>query len=62
MSKTCSSAEEAEETIRHYQDRKGEEGNFEQRGDKFIVYRNTDGKVLKSVNYSAADLKSRLTQ
>ncbi|HLU93552.1 MAG TPA: nucleoside triphosphate pyrophosphohydrolase family protein [Membranihabitans sp.] len=62
MSKTCSSVEEAEETIRHYQNGKGEEGSFQKRGDKFIVYRNTDGKVLKSVNYSVADLKSKLTQ
>lgn len=62
MSKTCSTVGEAEETIRHYQDNKGEEGNYQKRGDKFIVYRNTDGKVLKSVNYSAADLKSGLTQ
>lgn len=62
MSKTCSSTDEAEKTIEHYKDRKGEEGYYEKRQDKVIVYRKSDGKVLKSVNYSAADLKSHLTQ
>lgn len=62
MSKTCMSVEEAEETIEHYKTRKEEEGYYEKRGDKYIVYRKTDRKVLKSVNYSEADLKSGLTQ
>ena len=62
MSKTCSSTEEAEATIEHYKDRKGEEGYYEKRQDKYIVYRKTDRKVLKSVNYSEADLKRGLTQ
>lgn len=62
MSKTCSTVEEAEETIRHYQERKGEDGYIQQRGEVFTVHRNTDGKVLKSIRYSEADLKSKLTQ
>src|SRR5690606_14773279 len=62
MSKTCISVEEAEETILHYKTRKEEEGYYEKRGDKYIVYRKADRKVLKSVNYSEADLKSGLTQ
>nr|WP_261395396.1 nucleoside triphosphate pyrophosphohydrolase family protein [Membranihabitans marinus] len=62
MSKTCQSVEEAESTIAHYMDRKKEEGFYEKKQDKYIVYRKSDRKVLKSVNYSEADLKSRLTQ
>lgn len=62
MSKTCHTEEEAEETIRHYLERKGETGYFEKRQDKYIVYRESDGKVLKSIKYSEADLKSNLTQ
>ena len=62
MSKTCSTMEEAEATIRHYQERKGEDGYIEQRGEVYIVHRKTDGKVLKSIKYSEADLKSKLTQ
>ncbi len=62
MSKTCQTEAEAEETIRHYLETKGEAGYYEKRQDKFIVYRESDGKVLKSVKYSEADLRSNLTQ
>lgn len=62
MSKTCSSVEEAERTIAYYKDRKGEDGFYEEKQGKYIVYRMADGKVLKSVKYSEADLKSGLTQ
>lgn len=58
MSKTCSTEEEAHETIRHYKDTKKQEGYVEPKNDKFIVYRKGDGKVLKSVKYSEANLKS----
>lgn len=62
MSKTCSSQEEAEETIRHYVDTKGEKGEWIEKNGKYVVYRKTDRKVLKSIRYSEADLKSNLTQ
>lgn len=62
MSKTCNSVEEAEKTIQHYRDGKGEEGYYEKKQEKYIVYRTSDGKVLKSVNYSEADLMTGLTQ
>lgn len=62
MSKTCHSKEEAEETVQHYLDRKGEQGHIREKNGKYIVYRDSDGKVLKSVNYSEADLKAGLTQ
>lgn len=58
MSKTCATEEEAHETVRHYKTKRNQEGYIEPKNDKFIVYRKGDGKVLKSVKYSAADLKS----
>ncbi len=60
MSKVCRSMEEAEATLQHYRDSSGTEGEIRQKGDHFLVYRKEDGKVLKSVNYSAADLEAIL--
>ncbi|MEM6397763.1 MAG: nucleoside triphosphate pyrophosphohydrolase family protein [Bacteroidota bacterium] len=55
MSKTCETLKEAEDTIAHYA-KLGQEGFIERSGNKFLVYRQSDTKVLKSVNYSPADL------
>ena len=52
MSKACSSFEEAKATAAHYAATKGFECEIEQKGDFWIVYRKSDGKVLKSINYS----------
>jgi len=60
MSKTCASREEAEATRAHYKQTKGVESYIVEEGDKFLVYRTSDDKTLKSVNYSPADLKSIL--
>ena len=59
MSKTCASREEAEATLAHYVEL-GQEGYIEPSGDKFLVYRKSDSKVLKNVNYSPADLAGQL--
>lgn len=58
MSKACSSIQEAIETISHYKKKDGTESTYKQVGDKWVVYRLSDNKVLKSVNYSPANLKS----
>ena len=60
MSKACVSMEEAEETLEYYQKRDGTKGFIEQVGDKYLVYRDHDKKVLKSINYSPADIKQFL--
>lgn len=60
MSKSCQSKEEAEETLRHYKEKDDTKGRIEKVGDRFIVYREPDNKVLKSVNYSPANLKKIL--
>ncbi|NJB85371.1 putative HAD superfamily Cof-like phosphohydrolase [Lewinella marina] len=59
MSKTCSSAEEAEATVEHYRNLQ-QEGRVERSGDHYLVYRTADNKVLKNVNYSPADLAGQL--
>lgn len=59
MSKACIDEEEAQQTVKKYQDQ-GVEVYYEKSGDKFNVYRKEDNKVLKSVNYSPANLKPLL--
>lgn len=60
MSKACSSIKEAIETISHYKKLDGTESMYKQVGDKWIVYRMSDNKILKSINYSPANLKKLL--
>lgn len=60
MSKTCKSMDEALATQLHYEKRDGTVSEIIHRGDEYIVYRKKDGKVLKSVNYSKADLTQYL--
>ena len=60
MSKACSTYEEAQLTVAHYAKKDGTEVEIVQDGDKFLVYRIVDNKVLKSVKYSPADLKGIL--
>lgn len=60
MSKTCKTKEEAEATMKHYKDTQGVDSYMEQAGDVYLVYRKTDKKTLKSINYSPADLKGLL--
>lgn len=60
MSKACSTYEEAEATVAHYAQKDGTEAEIVQDGEKFLVYRTMDNKVLKSVMYSPADLKGIL--
>jgi predicted HAD superfamily Cof-like phosphohydrolase len=58
MSKACSSIQEAIETISHYKKKDGTESMYKQVGDKWVVYRISDNKILKSVNYSSVNLKN----
>ncbi|MEL6922974.1 MAG: nucleoside triphosphate pyrophosphohydrolase family protein [Bacteroidota bacterium] len=61
MSKTCKSEAEAIATMKHYK-AKGQDSYYKQQGDHYLVYRESDNKTLKSINYSPADLKSILKQ
>jgi len=60
MSKTCKTIEEAEATQKHYLDNKNMESKIVEKNDEFLVYRISDGKVLKSVNYSPANIKGMI--
>lgn len=62
MSKSCESIEEAEETVRVRSKQQGEPCHYEQVGDRYVVYRTRDNKVMKSINYFAPDLKQFFTQ
>jgi predicted HAD superfamily Cof-like phosphohydrolase len=57
MSKACKSQKEALSTLSSYKKKDGTEGHYKEINGKFIVYRKDDNKVLKSINYSPADLK-----
>lgn len=59
MSKACTTQEEADATIEFYKN-KGQEAYPEKSGEKINVHRKEDNKVLKSINYSPADLASIL--
>lgn len=56
MSKVCHDHNEAQMTIEHYIQRDGTIGFIEESDGKYLVYRQTDKKVLKSVGYSSAQL------
>lgn len=60
MSKACSTLEEAISTQEKYAAEKQVESEIILKDGKFLVYRKADGKVLKSVNYSPANLEKLL--
>ena len=62
MSKTCKSEEVALATQEHYMITKNTVSYIEQKNGEFLVYRSEDGKVLKSIHYSPADLHSIVNQ
>ena len=57
MSKACNSEAEARETVEHYLKKDGTECFYEKKGDKWLVYRSSDKKTIKSINYSPANLQ-----
>lgn len=57
MSKACSSEEEAKKTVDHYRQKDGTECYYKQAGEKWLVYRKSDNKTIKSVGYSPANLE-----
>ncbi len=62
MSKSCSSKEEAENTVDYYRQDRGMEGHIREVDGRWLVFRDGDHKTLKSVRYSPADLKGILTE
>lgn len=58
MSKTCRTLEEATRTATWFENEKKVSTQIVQKGEAYIVYRLPDYKILKSINYSEADLKA----
>jgi hypothetical protein len=56
MSKICQTLEEAEATVKLRSEQQGEPCHYTPIGDKFVVYRTSDNKVMKSINYFKPDL------
>jgi predicted HAD superfamily Cof-like phosphohydrolase len=57
MSKACNTEEEAQRTVRYYLEKDGTECYYRPEGDKWLVYRKSDNKTIKSVGYSPANLR-----
>ena len=60
MSKACTSEIQALETLEHYKEKDRTEGYYKHDGDKWLVYRKSDNKVLKNKFYSGANLEQFL--
>ena len=56
MSKSCETEELAEETSYCREEEQGEACHYEKVGDRYVVYRTRDRKVMKSLNYFKPDL------
>jgi len=57
LSKACFTQEEAEKTVETRSKEQGEACHWEKVGDKYIVYRSRDRKVMKNINYFRPNLK-----
>lgn len=60
MSKACDTMQDAIATLAHYKQKDGTEGYYKEVNGKWIVYRNGDNKVLKSIKYSPARINELL--
>jgi predicted HAD superfamily Cof-like phosphohydrolase len=62
MSKACNSEKEAMDTVAYYREKDGTECYYRQEGDRWLVYRSSDNKTIKSIAYSPADLEAILAK
>lgn len=60
MSKACISEDEAKTTVEFYKKKDGTECYYKEEGGKWLVYRRSDNKTIKSINYSPANLQGIL--
>ena len=56
LSKSCSTEEEAVETVSVRSKEQNEPCHYEKVGERYVVYRTRDRKVMKSINYFKPDL------
>ena len=57
MSKSCATVEEADETVFKRSLEKDHPCHWEKVGNRYVVYRSSDKKVMKSINYFAPNLE-----
>ena len=62
MSKSCSDKTEAESTVKVRSSEQGEPCHYEKVGDRWVVYRSRDKKVMKSINYFRPNLQKYFTE
>ena len=62
MSKICNTIAEAEETVKVRSKQQGEPCHYEESNGKYVVYRTSDNKVMKSINYFRPDLGKFFTE
>jgi len=62
LSKACSTEEEAQATVAVRSVEQKEPCHFERVGNKYIVYRSRDRKVMKNINYFRPNLKQFFTE
>tara|TARA_Y100001938_G_scaffold151060_1_gene245576 strand:- start:4675 stop:5214 length:540 start_codon:yes stop_codon:yes gene_type:complete len=62
MSKSCETEEEAIETVSIRSKEQLEDCHYEKVGNRYVVYRSRDRKVMKSINYFAPNLKKFFTK
>ena len=60
MSKACETQQEAEETVAYYE-KQGIDAYIAPSDTKYLIYRKSDNKTLKSINYSPANLNKVLS-
>lgn len=60
MSKACTSEEQAKQTVEHYRQKDGTECYYRHEADKWLVYRKSDNKTIKSIGYSPANIAALL--
>ena len=61
MSKSCATEAEAQETATVRSREKNHNCHYEKVGDRWVVYRSSDNKVMKSINYFKPDLTQFFT-
>lgn len=62
LSKACNNEEEAQETVKVRSQEQGTECHYERVGDKYVVYRSYDRKVMKSCFYEKPNLRQFFTE
>ena len=62
LSKACSNEGEAQSTVEKRSKEQGEACHYEKVGNKYVVYRTRDRKVMKNINYFRPNLKQFFTE